>query len=103
LKSCSKPYISVGFFIDQIHIVFLLNLIELRNLEEFCNANVILLIDNYTSDMTDMILNLLQDVRVRVIPGFPHMIQIFHEFNISFWKSWSNVSNTNCHSITMNG
>jgi hypothetical protein len=85
LKSRSKPYISAELFTDYIRTVFLPNLTERRHFEEFRNEDVILLMDNCPSYVTDTIHSLFRDVRVRVIICPTHMTQIFQEFNISLF------------------
>jgi hypothetical protein len=86
MKNCFKPYSNTELFIDYINTVFLSNITELRNVEEFHDKDVVLLIDNCLSHVTDMILSLFRDIRVHVIIGSPHMTQIFQKLDISLFE-----------------
>jgi hypothetical protein len=84
-KSRAKPYTNAEIFEEDIHTVFLPNLDELRNLEEFAAEDVILLMDNCPGHMGEVILNLLRDSRVRVITWLLYTTPIFQELDISLF------------------
>jgi hypothetical protein len=65
--------------------VFPPNLNTFRSLEKFAREDVILLMNNYPSHIGEVILPLLQDVRICIITEPPHTMQIFQEFNISLF------------------
>jgi hypothetical protein len=56
--------------------VFLPNLAELRTLDAFTEETGVLLMDNCPSHVSDDIIGLLTDARVRVITFAPHTTQI---------------------------
>jgi hypothetical protein len=65
--------------------VFIPNLNELRNLEQFADEDAVLLMDNCPRHVGDVILNLLREERVRVITWPPHTTQIFQELDASLF------------------
>jgi hypothetical protein len=67
LKHRVIPYINVKIFKEYICSVFISNLNELRNLEQFVDKDTVLLIDNYPSHIGKLILVLLCNMRVYVI------------------------------------
>jgi hypothetical protein len=85
LKCHSKPYINSEIFEQYLRTVFLPNLNELRALEQFGDEEAVLMMDNCPSHVTDVILTLLRDAKVRVITWPPHTTQIFQQLDISLF------------------
>jgi 2-methylisocitrate lyase-like PEP mutase family enzyme len=81
----ATPYVNAGIFAEHIRMVFIPNLNELRNLEQFADEDAVLLIDNCPSHVGDVILNLLREERVRVITWPLHTTQIFQELVASLF------------------
>jgi hypothetical protein len=84
LKAHSKPYTNAEFFLEYICTVFFPNLNELPALQEFADEDGVLLMDNCPSHVTDEVLGLLRDARVRVIIWSIHTTQIFQQLDFSF-------------------
>jgi hypothetical protein len=61
MKSNTKPYISAEIFVDYVQTVLLLNLAELRRLDEFSEEMAVLLVDNCPSHITTDIIHLLTE------------------------------------------
>jgi hypothetical protein len=78
LRSNLKPYTNAESFLDYIRTVFLPNLAELRTLDAFTEETGVLLMDNCLSHVTDDLIRLLTEARVRVITFAPDTTQIFH-------------------------
>jgi hypothetical protein len=85
LKHRAKPYVSAEIVAEYIRMVFIPNLNELRNLEQFADDDAIVLMDNCPSHIGDVILNLLREERVHVITWPPHTTQIFQELKASLF------------------
>jgi hypothetical protein len=54
-------------FLEYIYTVFLLNLNELRSLEEFTDEDTFFVMDDCPTNLGGEILSLLRDTRVRII------------------------------------
>jgi hypothetical protein len=85
LKHRAKPYVNAAIFAEYIRMVFIPNLNELRNLEQFADENAVLLMDNCPHHVGDVILNVLREERVRVITEPQHTTQIFQELDTSLF------------------
>ena len=85
LRSNPKPYINAEIFLDYIRTVFLPNLAELRTLDAFSEETAVLLMDNCPSHVTDEIIGLLTEARVRVITFAPHTTQIFQILDLTLF------------------
>jgi hypothetical protein len=85
LKHRAKSYINTEMFAEYIRMMFIPNLNELRNLEQFANEDAVLLMDNCPSHVGDMILNLLREERVCVITWLSHTTQIFQKLDPSLF------------------
>jgi hypothetical protein len=89
-RSNPKPYINTESFLDSIRTVFLHNLAELRTLDGFTEETGVLLMDNCPSHVmschvTDDIIGLLTEARVRVVTFAPHTTQIFHVLDVTLF------------------
>jgi hypothetical protein len=85
LRSNPKPYINAEIFLDSIRTVFLPNLAELRTLDGFTEETGVSLIHNCPSPVTDDIIGLLTEARVRVITVALHTTQIFQVLDVTFF------------------
>jgi hypothetical protein len=56
MKSNAKPYINAEIFLDYLQTVFLPNLAELRRLDEFAGEMAVLLMDNWPSQITGIVM-----------------------------------------------
>jgi hypothetical protein len=80
-----SPYINVKIFLDYIQTVFLPNLAEFRRLDGFAEETGVLLMDNCPSPVTDHLIGLLTEARVRVIIVAPHTTQIFQVLDVTLF------------------
>jgi hypothetical protein len=85
LRSNPKPYINAEIFLDYIRTVFFPNLAELRTLDGFTKETGVLLMDNCPSHVSDNIIGLLTEARVRVITFAPHTTQIFQVLDVTLF------------------
>jgi hypothetical protein len=67
LRQRSKTYVSRKLFLEYITTIFLLYLNELRESEEFEACEAVLLMDNYSSHVSDEVVAVLTNSRVRII------------------------------------
>jgi hypothetical protein len=85
VRSNPKPCINAESFHDYIQTVFLPNLAELRALHGFAEETGVLLMDNCPSHVTDEIIGLLTEARVRVITFALHTTQIFQILDVTLF------------------
>jgi hypothetical protein len=85
LRSNPKPYINAESFLDYIQTVFLPNLAELRTLDAFAEETGVLLMDDCPSHISDDLIGLLTEVRVRIITFGPHTTQIFQILDVTLF------------------
>jgi hypothetical protein len=83
LRSNPKPYTNAEIFLDYIRRVFLPNLAELRTLDGFAEETGVLWMDNCPCHVTDDIISLLTEARVRVTTVAPHTSQIFQILDVT--------------------
>jgi hypothetical protein len=84
-RSNPEPYINAEVFLDYSGTVFLPNLAEPRALDAFTEETGMLLMDNCPSHVTDYIIGLLTEARVRVITFAPHTAQIFQVLDVTLF------------------
>jgi hypothetical protein len=85
LRSNPSPYINAESFRDDLQTVFLPNLAELRKLDAFTEETGVLLMDNCLSHVTDNIIGVLTEARVRVITFAPYTTQIFQVLDVTLF------------------
>jgi hypothetical protein len=85
LRSNPSPSINAEIFLDYIRTVFLSNFAELRTLDGFTEETGVLLMNNCPSHVTDDIIGLLTEARVRVITFAPHTTQIFQILDVTLF------------------
>jgi hypothetical protein len=71
LESNNNPYINAEICLDYTRTVFVPNIAELRTLDEFADEIGVLLMDNCPGHVTDDVIHLLTEARVRVITFTP--------------------------------
>jgi hypothetical protein len=84
-RSIPSPYINAEIFLDYIRTVFLPTFGELRTLAAFTEETGVLLMDNCPSHLTDDMIGLLTEARVRVITFAPHTTQIFQVLDVTLF------------------
>jgi hypothetical protein len=85
LKSNSKPDINVEIYLGYIRTVFLPNLAEIRTLDQFAEEIGVLLMDTYASHVTDDVIHLLTEARVRVMTFALNTTQIFQVLDVTLF------------------
>jgi ATP-dependent helicase YprA (DUF1998 family) len=81
-----KPYIKAEIFFDYIRTVFLPNLAELRTLDAFTEETGVLLMDTCPSHVTDDIIGIHTEARVRVITFAPHTTKICQILDVTLFS-----------------
>jgi hypothetical protein len=84
-RSNPSPYINAEIFLDYIRTVFSPNLAELRTLGAFTEETGVLLMDNCPSHVTDDLIGLLTEARVRVITFARHTRQTFQILDVTLF------------------
>jgi hypothetical protein len=84
-RSNPSPSINAEIFLEYIRTVFLPNLAELRTLDAFTEETGVLVMDNCPSHVTDDIIGLLTEARVRFITFAPHTTQIFQVLDVTLF------------------
>jgi hypothetical protein len=82
LRQRSKPYLRSKLFLEYIKTIFLPYLNELRDLEQFEGCEAVLLMDNYSPHISDEVVAVLSEARVRIITFAPHTTQIFQVLDL---------------------
>jgi hypothetical protein len=86
LKLRVKAAINAEIFQKYVTTLFLPKLNDLRGLEQFAEEEIILLIDNAPSHVSEVSLRLLRDAKARVITWPPHTTQIFQQLDRSLFQ-----------------
>jgi hypothetical protein len=85
LTSDRKPYVNAEIFLDYIKTVFFRYLVGLRGLAEFWPERVVLVTDKCSAHVTDDVIRLLTEARVRVITFTGHTTQIFQVLDLKLF------------------
>jgi hypothetical protein len=85
MRSNLSPYINAEIFLDYIRTIFVPNLAELRTLDAFTEETGVLLMDNCASHVTDDIIGVLTEARVRVITFAAYTPQIFQVLDVTLF------------------
>jgi hypothetical protein len=93
LRERSKPYISHEFFFEYITTIFLPYLNELRDSEELEACEAVLLMDNCSSHVSDDVVAVLANARVRIITFAPHTTHIFQRLDMVLFEALKKHSN----------
>jgi hypothetical protein len=82
LRQRSEPYISRKLFVKYFNTIFVSCLNELLESEEFEACEAMLLMDNYSSHVSDDAVAILINIQMQIITFTPHTTQIFQMFDI---------------------
>ena len=85
LQQRNKPYINSELFVDYIRRVFLPYLSNLRRRPELADEEAVLLMDNCPAHVTQEVLDLLTEARVRVVTFAPHTTNIFQALDLTLF------------------
>jgi hypothetical protein len=85
MKLNATPCINGEIFLDYVQIVFLLNFAELWRLDEFAEQLALLLMEHWSGQLTNDVINLLTEARVRVITVAPYTAQIFQVLDVTLF------------------
>jgi hypothetical protein len=82
LRQRAKPYVSRKLFLEYIKTIFLPYLNELRDTEQFEGCEAVLLMDNCSPHISEEVVAVLTEARVRIITFAPHTTQIFQVLDL---------------------
>jgi hypothetical protein len=82
LRERPKPYGNEALFLEDIHSIFILYLHELRDSEQFDVCEAVLLMDNCSPHISDDVIPVLTNARVRTITFAPHMTHVFQMLDV---------------------
>jgi hypothetical protein len=82
LRQRSKSYVSRDLFLEYITKIFLQYLNELQELEEFETCEAVLLMENCSLHVSDKVVAVLTNARLRTITFAPHTTYIFQMFDV---------------------
>jgi hypothetical protein len=85
LKSHQKPYINTGIFLDSIRTVCEPNLVQLCSLAVLAQEAAVLLMVHCSAHVTDDVIRILTEARVRVITFVSHTTQVFQVFDLTLF------------------
>jgi hypothetical protein len=85
LKSTHRPYVSAENFLEYVRTVFLPYLVCVRGLGAFPAEKAVLLMANCSAHVTDDVIRLLTEARVRVITFAPHTTHIFQVLDLTLF------------------
>jgi hypothetical protein len=82
LRQRSKPYVSAVLCLEYVNNIFIPYLNELRESEQMNACEAVLLMDNCSPHVSDDIVAVLTNARVRVITFAPHTIHLFQMLDV---------------------
>jgi hypothetical protein len=82
--------VNAALFLEVINSIFIHYLSELLDFEHFDACEAILLMDNCSPRMSDDVLAVLTNARVRVITFAPHTTHVFQMFDIVLFGALNN-------------
>jgi hypothetical protein len=82
LRQRSKPDVSRKLFLQYFKMILLPYLHERRDMEQFEGREAVLLMDNCSSHISDEVVAILTEARVRIITFAPHTTQIFQVLDL---------------------
>jgi hypothetical protein len=85
LTQRSKAYINGSLFADYIRKVFLPHLTRVRTEENLLEEEATLLMDNCPAHLTQEVLGLLNDARVRIVTFAPHTTHLFQVLDLTLF------------------
>jgi hypothetical protein len=78
----SKPYVDAAFFLEYVNGIFIADLNELRDSEQFDACAAVLMMDNYLPHMSVDVIAVLTNARVTVIIFAPHTTHVFQILDV---------------------
>jgi hypothetical protein len=85
LKFNQKPYVNASIFLGYIRIVFLPYIATLHELAVFAQEVAVFLMDNGSAHVTDDVIQVLTEARVRVITFAPDTTQVFQVLDLTLF------------------
>jgi hypothetical protein len=85
LKSNQKPYFNAGFFLDYFSTMFLPLIDAPRDLTFFAKELAILLTAHCSVHVSDNVIHILTEARLRVITFAPHTTQVFQVLDLTLF------------------
>jgi hypothetical protein len=85
LKFSQKPYFNAPIFLASIRTILLPYIDTLRGLAVLAQENAVLLMDDRVSDVSDDVIRILTDARLRVIIFAPHTTQVFQVLDLALF------------------
>jgi hypothetical protein len=85
LKSNHKPYVNAEIFLEYVRTVLLPYRVCVRGLGVFAAEEAVFLMDNCSAHVTDDVIRLLTETRVRVIAFAPHTTHIFQILDLALF------------------
>jgi hypothetical protein len=82
-KFNQKPYVNAGIFLDYIKTVFLPYLDAFRGRAVLAREIAVLLMAHCSADVSDDVIRILTEARVRVRPFAPHTTQVFQVLDLT--------------------
>jgi hypothetical protein len=82
LRRRSKPYVNAVLFFECVNNIFIPYLNELRESEQMNACEAVLLMDNCSPRVSDHVVAILTNVRVRIIIFAPHTTHVFHMLDV---------------------
>jgi hypothetical protein len=82
LRRQSKSYVNAFLFLEYVNKIFIPYLNELRESEQMNACEAVLLMDNCSPHVSDNVIAVLTNARVRVITFAPHTTHVFHTLNV---------------------
>jgi hypothetical protein len=84
-KCNQKPYVNVGSFLDNIRTIFLSYLDTLRGLAVFAEEVAVLLMDNCSAHVSNDVIHILTEAKVRVITFAPRTTKVFQLLDLTLF------------------
>jgi hypothetical protein len=83
--------VNTALFLEYINSIFIPYLNELRDSEQFDTCEAILLMDNYSRHMSDDVIAVLTNARVKIITFAPHTTHVFQMLDIVLFGALKNT------------
>jgi hypothetical protein len=85
LEQRAKPYVNADRFENSVPTIFLPHLAITRIMQNVRNEEAVLLMVNCSPHLTPVAIDLLLEVRVRIVPFAPHTTQIFQAHDLTLF------------------
>jgi hypothetical protein len=84
LKQRAKPYVNADLFENYIRSVFLPRLAITRTMQNIPEEDAVLLMDNWSPQLSHLVIDLLSNSSVRIVNFAPDTTQIFQVLDLDF-------------------